>query len=375
MRPFLLPEAYTLIIPVASQRPLTFYSTRMDEALKSIIEEAKTKTHELTQRAQFEAIKAEFVGPNGSFTALRKEIGKLPKEQRPEYGKKINGVKVSLEGILNAALERIEEQELAAKIGPAIDPTLPSPDMHMGSEHPLTQVLNRIVDIFSKVGFTVAAGTEVESEYFCFDALNTPADHPARDMQDTYYIGEKTSFQNIKRKADERYVLRPHTSSVQIRTMLKEKPPLKILSPGRVFRRDTADATHSANFHQIEGLLVDKNIKVTDLKAILDYFARELLGKDAKVRFRPHFFPYTEPSFEVDFSAEHLGKVGKKWIEIMGCGMVDPTVFEAVDIDPDEYTGYAFGMGIERIAMIAYGVDDIRYFYQNDQRFLEQFSR
>ncbi len=347
----------------------------MDEALKSIIQEAETKTRELTQRAQFEAVKAEFVGPNGSFTALRKEIGKLPKEQRPEYGKKINGVKESLESILSATLTRIEERELEAKIGPAIDPTLPSPDIQMGSEHPLTQVLNRIVDIFSKVGFTVAAGTEVESEYFCFDALNTPADHPARDMQDTYYINEEASFQNIKQKADERYVLRPHTSSVQIRTMLKEKPPLKILSPGRVFRRDTADATHSANFHQIEGLLVDKNLKVTDLKAILDYFARELLGKDAKVRFRPHFFPYTEPSFEVDFPAAHLGKVGKKWIEIMGCGMVDPTVFEAVGIDPNEYTGYAFGMGIERIAMIVYGVDDIRYFYQNDQRFLEQFSR
>ena len=179
---------------------------------------------------------------------------------------------------------------------------------------------------------------------------------------------------NVSQRTKERYLLRTHTSSVQIRTMLKQKPPVRIISPGRVFRRDTIDATHSANFHQLEGLYVDRNVTVKDLKAMLDYLFQSLLGKDVKTRFRPHYFGYTEPSFEVDLSAKHLGKVGKEWIEIMGCGMVDPAVFETVGYDPKEWTGYAFGLGIERIAMMLYGVDDIRYFYQNDARFLRQFA-
>ena len=182
-----------------------------------------------------------------------------------------------------------------------------------------------------------------------------------------------TDWANISQHDQERYLLRTHTSSVQIRTMLAEKPPLRIVSPGRCFRRDTADATHSANFHQVEGLYVDEHVTVRDLKALLDHFIKELLGADAETRFRPHFFPYTEPSFEVDFSSAHLAKVGSKWVEIMGCGMVDPEVFSSVDYDPERWSGYAFGMGIERIAMILYGIDDIRYFYQNDLRFLEQF--
>jgi len=346
----------------------------MDEQLKEIVERARGQAGEIANRGGFESFKASIVGPQGSFTALRKQLGTIPKEQRPEYGKRINEAKDQLEAVFAEVHERLEGIELAALIGPAVDPTLPSPDRVVGTVHPLTQILERIVGIFEKVGFTVASGPEVETEFFCFDALNTPPDHPARDLQDTYYMPNEARFSNVSKHGDERYLLRTHTSSVQIRTMLKEKPPLRILSPGRTFRRDTADATHSANFHQIEGLYVDKGVKVTDLKAMLDHFARELLGKDAKVRFRPHFFPYTEPSFEVDFSAEHLGKVGKKWIEVMGCGMVDPAVFESVGIDPEAYTGYAFGMGIERIAMIAYGVDDIRYFYQNDQRFLNQFA-
>jgi phenylalanyl-tRNA synthetase alpha chain len=346
----------------------------MDQEINTIISQAKTDAPSIENRGAYEAFKATYMGPNGSFTQVRKQIASVPKADKPAFGKKINELKVALESVFVEIEAKLEEIELAAKIGPAIDPTLPSPDSKMGTRHPLSQIMERVVHIFEKVGFTVASGSEVETEFYCFDALNTPPEHPARAEQDTYYLPNGTLFSNIKQKQEERYVLRPHTSSVQIRTMLKEGVPVRILSPGRTFRRDTADATHSANFHQLEGLFVGENVKVTDLKALLDYFAKELLGKDAKVRFRPHFFPYTEPSFEVDFSAEHLGKVGKKWIEIMGCGMVDPKVFEAVGVDPERYTGYAFGMGIERIAMIALGVDDIRYFYQNDLRFLGQFA-
>jgi len=229
--------------------------------------------------------------------------------------------------------------------------------------------------ILRKVGFVVADGPEVETEYYCFDALNTPADHPARDAQDTFYLPDTVRFGNVSKKtAEEKYLLRTHTSSVQIRTMLKGQPPIRIVSPGRVYRRDTSDATHSANFHQLECLYVDKNVTVRDLKALLDYIFASLLGKDTKTRFRPHYFGYTEPSFEVDLSAKHLPKVNKEWIEIGGCGMVDPTVFDAVGYDSTVWSGYAFGMGIERLAMLLYGIDDIRYFYQNDARFLKQFA-
>lgn len=263
---------------------------------------------------------------------------------------------------------------MAARIGPPVDPSLPVPGEAKGGQHPLTKVREEIIHIFRRVGFSVAEGPEVETEYYCFDALNTPSDHPARDLQDTYYFPPQTRFANISQKEKERYLLRTHTSSVQIRTMLETKPPIRIVSPGRCFRRDTADATHSANFHQIEGLYVDRKVSVRDLKALLDYFIKSLLGPSAKTRFRPHFFPYTEPSFEVDFSASHLGKVGSQWIEIAGCGLVHPSVFESVGYDSKEWSGFAFGMGIERIAMILHGVDDIRYFYQNDQRFLQQFQ-
>jgi phenylalanyl-tRNA synthetase alpha chain len=229
--------------------------------------------------------------------------------------------------------------------------------------------------ILRKAGFTVADGPEVETEYYCFDALNTPPDHPARAEQDTFYFPENARFANVAKKVPgEKYLLRTHTSSVQIRTMLQGKPPIRIVSPGRVYRRDTSDATHSANFHQLECLYVDKHVTVRDLKALLDYIFASLLGKDTKTRFRPHYFGYTEPSFEVDLSAKHLPKVKKEWIEIGGCGMVDPSVFDAVGYDSTVWSGYAFGMGLERLAMLVYGIDDIRYFYQNDVRFLKQFA-
>jgi phenylalanyl-tRNA synthetase alpha chain len=346
----------------------------MEDTLQTILETATDEVKAVESRAQFEAFKARFVGPSGALTAVMKGMGKLPPEQKPVVGKRINEVKRSLEALFEETLEAIGQREILSRLGPPVDVSLPSPDTGPGSRHPLNLVREEIQRIFRQIGFTVAEGPEVETEYFCFDALNTPADHPARDLQDTYYFPDRAHFGNVSKNGKERYLLRTHTSSVQIRTMLKQDPPVRIISPGRCFRRDTADATHSANFHQVEGLYVDKDVSVKDLKALLDYFMKALLGADAKTRFRPHFFPYTEPSFEVDFSAAHLAKVGSKWIEIAGCGMVHPAVFESVGYDPEKYSGFAFGMGIERIAMILYGVDDIRYFYQNDRRFLEQFA-
>ncbi len=235
----------------------------------------------------------------------------------------------------------------------------------------MTQVTEDIVRSFRKIGFVVADGPEIEDEYHCFDALNTPADHPARDSQDTFYVGidsnSKLKTQNSK------LLLRTHTSSVQIRVMEKQPPPIRIIVPGRVYRRDNADATHNPTFQQIEGLYVDKNVTVGDLKGTVEFVFKELLGNDVKIRFRPHYFSYTEPSFEIDFSSSLVKKMGKNWLEISGCGMVHPQVFETVGYDPEIWSGWAFGFGIERIAMIRYGINDIRLFYENDARLLKQF--
>jgi phenylalanyl-tRNA synthetase alpha chain len=347
----------------------------MQDQLSALLAKAAAELPSLKTRPEFEAAKARYVGPHGELTALMKQMGALPKEQKPVVGKLINEAKTQLQAQLDAALARIADAELAAQLGPAVDPTLPSPDAGPGTRHPLTLVREEMCRILRKVGFSVADGPEVETEFYCFDALNTPADHPARDAQDTFYFPDSARFGNVSKKnRAEKYLLRTHTSSVQIRTMLKGPPPIRIVSPGRVYRRDTTDATHSANFHQLECLYVDKGVTVRDLKALLDFIFASLLGKDTKTRFRPHYFSYTEPSFEVDLSAKHLPKVNKEWIEIGGCGMVDPAVFEAVGYDPEAWSGYAFGMGLERLAMLLYGIDDIRYFYQNDLRFLKQFA-
>jgi phenylalanyl-tRNA synthetase alpha chain len=347
----------------------------MQASLTALLAQASAELAALPTRADFEAAKARYVGPHGELTAVMKQMGAVPKDQRPALGKLINETKAQLQTQLDAALARIESAEIAARLGPAIDPTLPPPDPGPGTYHPLTLVREEMCRILRKAGFAVVEGPEVETEYYCFDALNTPADHPARDAQDTFYFPGKARFANVAKKVpEEKYLLRTHTSSVQIRTMLKGEPPIRIVSPGRVYRRDTSDATHSANFHQIECLYVDRNVTVRDLKALLDYIFASLLGKDTKTRFRPHYFGYTEPSFEVDLSAQHLPKVNKDWIEIGGCGLVDPAVFEGVGYDPAVWTGYAFGMGLERLAMLMYGIDDIRYFYQNDLRFLRQFA-
>jgi phenylalanyl-tRNA synthetase alpha chain len=347
----------------------------MHEQLSSLLAKASSELQAIRTRPELEAAKARYVGPNGELTAVMKQMGAVPKEQRPALGRVVNEHKGRLQALLDEALQRIDASELAARIGPPIDPTLPSPDDGPGTFHPLTLVQEELCRILRKIGFTVADGPEVETEFYCFDALNTAPDHPARNAQDTFYFPVGARFQNVsKHTPNERYLLRTHTSSVQVRTMLKGPPPIRIVSPGRVYRRDTTDASHSANFHQIECLYVDRNVTVRDLKALLDHLFEALLGPGTKTRFRPHYFGYTEPSFEVDLSARHLPKVNKEWIEIGGCGMVDPEVFKAVGYDPEVWTGYAFGMGIERLAMTLYGIDDIRLFYQNDLRFLKQFA-
>jgi phenylalanyl-tRNA synthetase alpha chain len=346
----------------------------MKESLTALLDQARTELAGTATRPAFEAAKARLVGPKGALTAILKGLGSVPKEERPAMGRLVNETKVQVQELLDATLERISAAEIAADLGPPVDPTLPSPEPGPGTRHPLTLVREETCRILRKAGFVVADGPEVETEYFCFDALATPPDHPARDAQDTFYFPETTVFGNVARHAQgERYLLRTHTSSVQVRSMLAGPPPIRIVSPGRAYRRDTADASHSANFHQIECLYVDRGVTVRDLKALLDYLFTSLLGPETRTRFRPHYFGYTEPSFEVDLGARHLPKVNKEWIEIGGCGMVDPAVFEAVGYDPNVWSGYAFGMGLERLAMILYGIDDIRYFYQNDLRFLKQF--
>ena len=346
----------------------------MQEKLQAIVAGVRENLPAVQTRAEFEAYKATISGPNGALTQVMKEMSRVPKEDKPALGRQINEVKNEITALFGQIVERIEAAELAEKLGPAIDPTLPTPDPMRGTIHPIAQVRAEISSLFQRIGFNVAEATEVETEYHCFDALNIPADHPARDMQDSYYLPDSLDVSNVSKKDKEKYLLRTHTSTVQIRTMLKEAPPIRIIAPGRCFRRDTPDATHSANFHQIEGLYIDKDVSLTDLKATLDHFVKTLFGAKARTRLRPSFFPFTEPSFEMDFFSPDLGKLSNQWLEIMGCGMVDPEVFKAVGIDPDKYTGYAFGMGIERIAMILQGVDDIRYYYQNDIRFLKQFA-
>jgi len=310
--------------------------------------------------AALEQIKGSYLGAQGKFTALLKQLGTLSKEEKPAAGKLVNQTKAELEAVLT---ERRAELELKAALPKEpTDFTLPGRRRTLGKLHPLTQVTEDIVRSFRKIGFVVADGPEIEDEYHCFDALNTPADHPARDSQDTFYLG-----------TTDKRLLRTHTSSVQIRVMKSQPPPVRIIVPGRVYRRDNADATHNPTFQQIEGLYVDRNVTVGDLKGTVEFVFRELLGEDVDLRFRPHYFSYTEPSFEIDFSSPMVRKMGKQWLELAGCGMVHPQVFENVGYDPEIWTGWAFGFGIERLAMLRYEINDIRLFYENDVRFLKQF--
>ena len=347
----------------------------MEQDLQAIVVETVRKLEAVTNRSDWDNLKATVLGPNGNLTQIAKGIGNLAKEDRPAFGQALNRAKKEIESGFKDSLSLIEGKADLLALGDEVDPTLPPPSNFNGGMHPLTNTLRKIVSIFRKIGFTVAEATEVETEWFCFDALNTPEDHPARDEQDTLFLSPDTKWSNVGRKKEEAYLLRTHTSSVQIRSLLREKPPLRIIAPGRCFRRDTVDATHSANFHQTEGLYVDHNVTLKDLKGVLDFFLRELFGNQVETRLRPSFFPFTEPSFEVDLRAPNIGKLSDQWIEIMGCGMVDPKVLGLVELDSEEWTGFAFGIGIERVAMILHGIDDIRHFYNNDFRFLSQFSQ
>jgi len=319
--------------------------------------------------AALEQTKGAWLGPHSKFTALIKQLGTLSKEEKPAAGKAINAAKSELE---SALAEGRSELELAAALPKEpTDFTLSGRRRALGSLHPLTQVTEDIVRSFRKIGFAVADGPEAEDEYHCFDALNTPADHPARDTQDTFYLQRSDGHQPST--INHQLLLRTHTSSVQIRVMQSQPPPVRIIVPGRVYRRDNADATHNPTFQQIEGLYVDKGVTVGDLKGTVEFVFKEIMGSDVKIRFRPHYFSYTEPSYEIDFTNALVKKMGKDWLEIAGCGMVHPQVFENVGYDAEIWTGWAFGFGIERVAMLRYGINDIRLFYENDVRFLRQF--
>lgn len=332
----------------------------LQERLPAILAAAQQELRAAPDLAALDRAKGRFLGAEGAFTALMKELGSLPKEERPVAGKAINAAKQELEAVLTE-VRGVLELKAALPKEPA-DFTSPGRRRPLGRLHPLTQVTDSIVRAFRKLGFAVADGPEIEDEVHCFDALNTPKDHPARDAQDTFFLD-----------SNGRPLLRTHTSSVQIRVMEKTPPPIRIVVPGRVFRRDNADATHNPTFHQIEGLYVDRNVTVSDLKGTVEAVFKEVLGNDVKLRFRPHYFSYTEPSLEIDFTNALVRKLGKEWLEIAGCGMVHPQVFENVGYDPEVWSGWAFGFGIERIAMLCYGITDIRLLYENDIRFLKQF--
>jgi phenylalanyl-tRNA synthetase alpha chain len=337
-------------------------ATILDE-IEPLKQSALAELNSAPDLAALEQSKGAWIGPNGKFTALLKRLGALSKAERPAAGKLVNAAKAELE---TALARRRDQLELKAALPKEpTDFTLPGRRRALGKLHPLTQVTDDIVRAFRKIGFAVADGPEIEDEHHCFDALNTPADHPARDTQDTFYLAAAGDSKPR--------LLRTHTSSVQIRIMEKQQPPVRIIVPGRVYRRDNADATHNPTFHQIEGLYVDKNVTVGDLKGTVEFVFKELMGEDVKIRFRPHYFSYTEPSYEIDFSNSLVRKMGRDWLEIAGCGMVHPQVFENVGYDSEVWTGWAFGFGIERIAMLRYGIGDIRLFYENDLRFLRQF--
>lgn len=324
------------------------------EALQEIEKAADTKT--------LQEISIKYLGRKGLITGFLRNISSLPPEQRPDAGKKANRVKSIISKAIDTARERIEKEAREAQ---HIDVTLPGRPLKTGSLHPVTRITREISAIFMRMGFSIAEGPEIESDYYNFEALNIPRYHPARDMQDTFYVSDEI-------------VLRTHTSPIQVRYMEKNDPPIHIIAPGKVFRCDS-DQTHTPMFHQIEGLLVDRDVSFGDLKGILTRFVHQIFGEGIGVRFRPSFFPFTEPSAEVDIACVICRGAGCRvcsntgWLEVLGCGMVHPAVFENVGYDTDMYSGFAFGMGVERIAMLKYGINDLRLFFENDIRFLEQF--
>ena len=342
-------------------------SRQMIQMLEDVRKQAETELNTVNDEVTLQNLKARFVGRKGVITEILKGMKDIPDSDRPRMGKLINETKTFVEDLIEQRLDAIREEKKRRSLHEEkIDVTLPGRGMPIGARHPISQVMEEITGIFERMGFEVAEGPEVETDYYNFEALNIPKNHPARDMQDTFYISDDI-------------VLRTHTSPVQIRVMEKRKPPVKIIAPGKVYRCDS-DISHTPMFHQIEGLLVDERVTFGDLKGVLTEFVRLVFGDGVGVRFRPSFFPFTEPSAEVDIACLICGGKGCRvckntgWLEILGCGMVDPEVFKSVGYDPEKYSGFAFGMGIERITMLKYGINDIRLFFENDLRFLKQFT-
>lgn len=339
-----------------------------DNSLQHIVEEAKNQIDSAVDLKTLDDLRVRYLGKKGSLTEQLKSLGKLPPEQRREAGQAINQVKKHLNELLQARKQVLEQQALEEKLAAeAVDVSLPGRRITPGALHPVTRSIGRIVDLLSEVGFSVEEGPEIEDEYHNFEALNIPSHHPARAMHDTFYFPDGR-------------LLRTHTSPVQVRVMESKAPPLRVIAPGRVYRCDS-DLTHTPMFHQVEGLLVDTDVSFADLKGVVDQFLKSFFENDAlQTRFRPSYFPFTEPSAEVDIQCVMCGGEGCRvcghtgWLEVMGCGMVHPEVFRHVNIDTDRYTGYAFGMGVERLAMLRYGVNDLRLFFENDLRFLKQFA-
>lgn len=339
----------------------------MKEKLEALRKKALGELETLETPKELEELRVRLLGKKGEVTELLRGMGALPSDERPKMGQLINQLRGELETALTAREQSItallKEKRLKDE---TLDVTLPGAKAKEGGLHPLNIVLNDLIDIFQSMGFDVVDGPEVETEHYCFEALNVPKDHPARDMQDTFYLAENL-------------LLRTQTSAAQARTMEQRKPPIRIICPGRVFRADEVDATHSPVFHQVEGLVVDKGITLCDLKGVLEQFAHEIYGPETEVKFRPSFFPFTEPSVEVDVTCSECGGKGCRvckgtgWIEILGAGMVHPRVLAGCGIDPEEYTGFAFGIGLDRLTTTRYKISDIRLLFENDQRFLEQF--
>ncbi len=339
----------------------------MKDRLQSIREDALTQIQEADMLDRLNEVRVNFLGKKGELTAILKSMKEIPPEERPAFGQLVNETRAQIETALDESRKKLEQIALDASLkGERIDVTLPAKRSKIGHRHPNTIAREEVERIFVGMGYEVIEGPEIEYDLYNFEKLNIPANHPAKDEQDTFYINKDI-------------VLRTQTSPVQARVMEQGKLPIRMISPGRVFRSDEVDATHSPSFHQIEGLVVDKNVTFADLKGTLEVFAKELFGEETRTKFRPHHFPFTEPSAEMDVSCFKCGGKGCRfckgsgWIEILGCGMVHPHVFEMCGIDPEVYTGFAFGVGLERIALLKYEIDDMRLLYENDERFLNQF--
>lgn len=340
----------------------------MEKKIDQILKTASEQLKSIDSLEKLDELRVKFLGKKGELTEILQNIGSLSPKQRPIIGKKTNIAKNKIKNMIEKNKKRLEEAALEAKLqAETIDITLPGKSREVGNKHPLKKIVNELYDIFISMGFKIATGPEIETVYNNFDALNAPANHPSRSETDTFYINDEL-------------LLRTQTSPVQIRTMKKSEPPIKVVSAGRCFRNDDIDATHSPMFHQIEGLVVDENITMADLKGTLEVMAKRIFGEDTQTKFRPHDFPFTEPSAEVDVTCFKCHGEGCKfcsnngWIEILGCGMVHPNVLEECGIDSEKYSGFAFGMGIDRMTMLKYEIDDIRLLFENDVRFLKQFK-